>query len=147
MSRSYPPVSELLPHRPPMLLIDELLEADEEHAIASVRIHEGSSFLVDGGVPAVVMIEYMAQCIGALVGYDDLQHGREVKIGFLMACRQATFSVDRLVPGDELRVNARLKWGGDGMGQFDCHVERAGQTIAKATLSVFRGKLDEKELP
>jgi predicted hotdog family 3-hydroxylacyl-ACP dehydratase len=129
-----------------MLLIDELLEADEEHAIARISLHDRSSFLVDGGVPAVVMIEYMAQCIGALVGFDDLQHGRDVKIGFLMACRQATFFVDQVHPGDELLVHARLKWGGDGMGLFDCSVERAGQTIARATLSVFRGKLDDQEV-
>ena len=29
-------IMEILPHRPPMLLVDEILEMDEEHAVGTL---------------------------------------------------------------------------------------------------------------
>ena len=146
MTARLPDLVQLLPHRPPMLLLDELVEANATSAVAHVAITEKSLFLVDGGVPAIVMIEYMAQTIAAYVGMRDVVEGRPVQVGFLVACRQASFDVDQVVPGDELRVEARLQWSSDKVGQFECNVQRQGAQIAQATVSVYRGPLDGAEV-
>ena len=62
-------IAQLIPHRPPMLLLDRIIEADFEHVIVETVIREGSTFYQSGcGVPALVGIEYMAQAAATLGG-------------------------------------------------------------------------------
>ena len=71
-------LEELLPHRPPMLLIDAVEEFDPEakSLTARVTVAPGQIFFVAGpdgagGVPNWVAIEYMAQTCAALAGCWD----------------------------------------------------------------------------
>ena len=58
---SFPPVSELLPHDAPMILVDELVEFDGTTAVVLARVRQGQPWVQDGRVPATFCIEYMAQ--------------------------------------------------------------------------------------
>jgi predicted hotdog family 3-hydroxylacyl-ACP dehydratase len=143
MSGPFPPVVELVPHDPPMLLIDELLEADSEHAVSRVSITVRSTFVENGKVPALVTIEYMAQTIAAFAGAQNKAKGEPIQLGFLMGCRTMKLAVDALAVGDELRVEVKQVWASDKLGQFECAVTRGGEPIAQATLSVYQGRLEE----
>jgi len=44
-----------LPHRPPMLLVNRILEVSQSHAIAEVWLDEQAPFMTDQGVSAVVI--------------------------------------------------------------------------------------------
>ena len=65
-------IMEILPHRPPMLLVDEILEMDEEHAVGTLHL-TGDEFFFQGHfpgnpiMPAVFRLEALAQ-VG---GVDD----------------------------------------------------------------------------
>jgi predicted hotdog family 3-hydroxylacyl-ACP dehydratase len=85
---SFPPIQDLLPHRPPMLLLDAVVGFDEESAQCSVTIHESSTFFDDGGVPAWVALEYCAQCVAAFAGLKAHHSGGEPRIGLLVAARE-----------------------------------------------------------
>jgi predicted hotdog family 3-hydroxylacyl-ACP dehydratase len=143
VSAPFPPVVELVPHDPPMLLIDELLEADADHAVSRVSLTERSTFVVDGKVPALVTVEYMAQTIAAFAGTQQRAKGEAIQLGFLMGCRSMTLAVESLSVGDELRVEVKQVWASDKLGQFECAVTRDGLPIAQATLSVYQGRLEE----
>jgi predicted hotdog family 3-hydroxylacyl-ACP dehydratase len=136
-------IADVVPHRPPSLLLDELVEADDKHAVSLVRITERSPFFEGQGVPAVVTLEYMAQTVAAYSGALRRGLGQQVQLGFLLACRRLTLTTDLLRPGDELRVEARHVWSAPPLGQFDCQVTRGDQTIANATLSVYEGALED----
>ena len=43
-------IMEILPHRPPMLLVDEILEMDEEHAVGTLHL-TGDEFFFQGHFP------------------------------------------------------------------------------------------------
>jgi predicted hotdog family 3-hydroxylacyl-ACP dehydratase len=144
MSAALPPITDVVPHRAPSLLIDELVEADAHHALARLRITERSLFFDNegGGVPALVAIEYMAQTVAAYAGSQRRAQNEPTRLGFLLSCRKLTLEVDAFRPGDELVVEAKHIWSSPPLGQFECSVRRGDQTIANATLSVYEGSLE-----
>ena len=67
---------ELLPHAPPMVLLDRVLEWDDESILAELTIGPSTPFLdVGRGVPAHVGLEWMAQTCGLFAGLDQPPHG------------------------------------------------------------------------
>ena len=62
-------IMEILPHRPPMLLVDEIVEMDEEHVIGLLHL-TGDEFFFQGHfpgnpiMPAVFRLEALAQAGG-----------------------------------------------------------------------------------
>jgi len=134
---SYAPIHELLPHRAPMLLLDEVVAFDEESVECVVTIRESSTFFADGGVPAWVALEYCAQCIAAYAGLKARRSGGEPRMGLLVAARELSLNVDVFRAGETLHVQARREFGEERVGRFDCSVTRDGCTVATASLSVY----------
>jgi predicted hotdog family 3-hydroxylacyl-ACP dehydratase len=134
---TFPPVAELLPHAPPMILIDEVVEAAEGLIAARVTLRPTSLFVEGDRVPAIVAIEYMAQTVGAYAGLRARAAGNAPKIGFLLGSRELTLDVDAFAVGDELRIEARHVWGDERIGSFQCEVLRAGRTLASALVNVY----------
>ncbi len=142
MNKPYPPVSELLPHKAPMILIDEILELTETAVRSRVLLTDQSPFVEDGAVPSLVSIEYMAQSIAAFAGATRREKGEAVIRGYLIACREMTMAVESLAVGDELEVVATQVWHDEKLGNFDCSVTRRGETVSRAWLSVYQGDLE-----
>lgn len=141
MTAPTPPIADLVPHRPPMLLLDRVLAHDADSVTCEVRIAAGSPFAEDGRIPAVVGIEYMAQCVAAFAGLSARAQGQPPRIGFLLGCRELTLAIDTFAVGDTLTVEARRSWGDSDLGHFVCRVSRDGQTVASGTLNVYQGPL------
>lgn len=133
-----PDLSRLVPHRAPMLLIDELVSVDGDSAVSRVTIRPDSPFAVNGRVPGWVSLEYAAQCVAAFAGTRDHAAGSKPRPGFLVAARDFTLSTDNFDVGDCLLVHARLTWGEAVVGRFECHIEREGEVVARASLSVYQ---------
>ena len=70
MEIPYESPKELLPHRDPFLFVDELVEVDKHHTVAT-RTFDEEHFFFDGHfpdypvVPGVILVETMAQTGGA----------------------------------------------------------------------------------
>jgi predicted hotdog family 3-hydroxylacyl-ACP dehydratase len=141
MKKRYPPVAELVPHRPPMILIDEILDIGEKSLSARVALTELSPFVEEGKLPALVTLEYMAQSIAAFAGAARRAAGKPVQLGFLIACREMELEVDSLFIGDVLEVTVNQVWTDEQLGSFDCLVTRRGEKISRASLSVYQGDL------
>lgn len=65
-------IKRLLPHRPPFLFVDKILEMDDKHIVGLKNITMNESFFVghfpdEPVMPGVLQIEAMAQCGGVLV--------------------------------------------------------------------------------
>jgi len=144
---SYPAIAELLPHRPPMLWIDEVVaqQGDEVHCRLTLRREH--VFVEDGVVQAITSIEWMAQTVGALVGLFDRKRSQAPRPGYLIAIPEAQFMVASFAVGDRLELWARRVWGDETLASFESHVLRAGELTAKAQLSVYRRALREEQLP
>jgi predicted hotdog family 3-hydroxylacyl-ACP dehydratase len=138
---SYMPIEQLLPHEPPMLWLDRVLFREGDQIRCSLEIRPEHVFVDDGVVEPVVSIEWMAQTVGALVGIFDRGNDLDIRPGYLIAVPEATFDVEAFSVGDQLVIEAKRVWGDDEIASFECAVARAGQTVAKAQLSVYRRAL------
>ena len=136
----------LIPHRPPMLLINQLLDLNASSAQARVLIDSDAPFFVDGlGVPAWIGLEYMGQTSALIAGYQEREGLCEKHLGFLMGARKYTSSVAYFSPQQALNVvceEAALV--GESLAIFRCTIllEKSNQVLATANLSVFRRPLD-----
>jgi predicted hotdog family 3-hydroxylacyl-ACP dehydratase len=119
-------VAELLPHRPPMILLDEILGYDEGSLSAAVRVGPASLFVESGAVPAHIGLEYMAQACGAFAGVVARERGAPVRIGFVLGTRQYRAHVPSFRCGDRLVVTVSVLY------------QDAGRLAAEAQLSVYQ---------
>ena len=141
----YPPIEAILPHRAPMILLDQVEEDSPDSIACSVTLHAESPFAEGASVPAVVATEYMAQCVAAFAGLNSFRRGDSIRIGYLIGARTIEFSVDRLPFDRRLLVRAKRTWGDDALGRFDCCVELDGERVVSAVLTVIQGDLETLE--
>lgn len=130
----------LLPHRAPILLLDDVVDYDDHFATALVHISASSPFFDNrlGGVASWVGMEYMAQTIGIWAGHQQLSQGKQVQAGFLLGCRRYECSSAVFPVGCTLRIDARPVYRDDsGLGAFDCLIE-SGTLRATAQIKAFR---------
>ena len=102
-------IMEILPHRPPMLLVDEIIEMDEEHAVGTLHL-TGDEFFFQGHfpgnpiMPAVFRLEALAQVGGvALLSIPDFRGKSAVYTGIDKAKFRAMAK-----PGDTLRLEVKF---------------------------------------
>ncbi len=105
-----PPITELIPHRYPFLLVDRIERADAEEIVGYKRFTADEPFFAGHFpgypvVPGVLLVECMAQTGGAGVaamgGLDEA--GGEPGVTFLASVDKARFR-RQVRPGDEVRV-------------------------------------------
>ena len=145
-ARFDPEILALIPHRQPMLLINQMIHLDKSHAVALVVIDEDAPFYEPGkGVPTWIGIEYMGQTAALIAGYR-LKHGLlPPHVAFLLGTRNFSTMSEYFAPGTVLRVTAKENAVvADGFAKFDGVIENNGaqqssvEPLAKASLSVFR---------
>ena len=141
-------ILEYLPHRPPMLLVNNIIEVSNTHAIARVLVDQEAPFFTKQGVPASIGIEYMGQTAALIAGYQLEQGTTEPHLGFLLGTRAYSTELAYFPADSTLRVECREKaLVGDSLATFDCIIafEEEVESIAKASLSVFRKPTNENE--
>ena len=90
-------IISLLPHREPMLLIDELYDIKNLHSAKAVVNVKKDSFFVQGHfpgqpvMPGVLIVESFGQAAAALTAYGLDKSTYENKLVFLMGVEKARF--------------------------------------------------------
>ncbi len=140
-------VMQLLPHRYPMLLIDQIKDmdgCDSAVGIKNVTINEPffpGHFPGHPVMPGVMIVEAMAQTAGALV-IHSMGGDASNKVVYFMSIEKAKFR--KIVePGDRLELhvtklqNRRAVWKFRGIGKVD------GQVVAEADFVAMIRNTDE----
>ena len=90
-------IVELLPHREPMLLIDELIDIKNLHSATAIMNVKKDAFYVDGHfpgnpvMPGVLIVEAFGQAAAALTAHGVDKKEYENKLVFLMSIEKARF--------------------------------------------------------
>ena len=90
-------IIELLPHREPMLLIDELIDIKHLHSATAIMNVKKDSFYVDGHfpgnpvLPGVLIVEAFGQAAAALTAHGIDKKEYDNKLVFLMSVEKARF--------------------------------------------------------
>jgi 3-hydroxyacyl-[acyl-carrier-protein] dehydratase len=134
-------IQKILPHRPPFLMVDSILEIERLKRIVGVKsvcINEGyfqGHFPGKPIMPGVLIIEGMAQTGGLLLLLDIPE--RDKKLLYFAAVDEARFRRP-VVPGDQLRMEVNvLKFRGTFcklQGIATVNGELAAEAILKCML-------------
>ena len=133
-------IIELLPHREPMLLIDELYDIENLKSATAVVNVKKDSFFVQGHfpdnpvMPGVLIVESFGQAAAALTAYGLDKSTYEDKLVFLMGVEKARFR-NPVIPDCklELKIEAIRSHGRVWKYKGDAFVE--GKKMADAIWS------------
>lgn len=132
-------VEDLVPHRPPMVLIDDIESVDlgSSSLVASFTAKEqwrGNWFA----------LEYMAQTAAALAGAFDKasDDGAKGRPGLLLGTRRLDLGIAEFVPGVRYLVKAVREYADGDSAAFACEIWEAGKDAqtarCTATLTAYR---------
>ena len=136
-------ITELLPHRPPMLLVKGILDVqlEKEFILASAECSE-KDLLYDaelGGVSPAAAIEIQAQAIGLFCGYSDKVTGNKpASIGKLLSVKQYKVYTTALPINVPLQVEAKSVLNAPPVGVFACCIRAGEQLLSEAEITVYR---------
>lgn len=134
-----PTILELVPHDPPMCLLDRLIDVGEDFLEAEVDVRADSLFATAEGVGVWVGVEYMAQAVAGWAGNASRLRGEAVKVGFLLGTRRYTAHWPRFPLGSTLRVRVQRELMNDeGLGAFTCSIHVGDECAAEATITVYQ---------
>lgn len=145
---NFPPVTELLPHAPPMIVVDDLSNAGDEwvESTTCVRPEHPLFDTYEDGLPGWALIELMAQTIALHAGFLGRQNAQEPRIGYLLGTRR--FELQRTVcqAGERIRIHAKREFHDpEGVSAYQCTAFENDDIIATAKLNVYRQPQDNGE--
>ena len=122
------PVRELLPQRPPFLMVDHLLSYEASVSRSSFLIRPDNLF-VEGTFPTAGIVEHIAQTCAARIGYYNkyILH-RPVVIGYIAAIRH-------------LDVHRQPEVGEELLTQIEELGSAFGMTLVRAEVRTSQGEL------
>ena len=135
-------IKELLPHREPMLLLDELINIKKLHSATAIVNVTKKSFFVQGHfpgqpvMPGVLIVEAFGQAAAALTANGLDKKTYENKLVFLMNIEKARFR-KLVTPGDQLIVEVKKKQARKSVWKFECNAKVDNEIVADATITAM----------
>jgi 3-hydroxyacyl-[acyl-carrier-protein] dehydratase len=134
-------IMQLLPHRPPFLLIDRIIDMDADRSATGIKnVTMNEPFFVGHFpgrpvMPGVLIIEAMAQTAGALV----VSHkGADIEgsLVYFMTIDRARFRKP-VVPGDTLHLAVRRTQQRSRVWRYEGKARVEGALVAEAEISAM----------
>ena len=141
MAGTFPDIEKLLPHSPPMVLIDRLEHWAKGEATASMRVRANTRFVESGRLPSYCLLEHMAQTVAACLGYEAYREGEGVRPGMVVGCRTFDVEIDEIEVGTTLHIEVTRASATEGTSRFDCRAMRDEEVVASATMTLVHGEL------
>ncbi|MEB8432443.1 hypothetical protein OO007_09430 [Cocleimonas sp. KMM 6892] len=146
-TRFDPEILTLIPHRPPMLLINRILEVGEKQSSAEVFIDKKTPFYEKGlGVPATIGLEFMGQTAALIAGNQVIKNPADAKLGFLLGTRKYQSTLSYFKENSVLVVEcSESAMVGETLASFSCTIryKDEAEIIASANLSVLRQPINK----
>ncbi|PTN38113.1 3-hydroxyacyl-ACP dehydratase [Desulfonatronum sp. SC1] len=136
--------ADLMPHKPPMRLIDTVLSVEPDGSgTAETVVRTDNIFLDrDGALLPEAVVELMAQAFAAVSGSIDLQAGRPGRTGYLVGVKKVSFPTPEanqpsVSVGDRLTVGVRPTGEFAGFVIIDAEVRRHDDLLAQGELKIW----------
>lgn len=128
-----------MPHKPPMLILDDVEQVGAMHIVCKARIGADHILLHEGRVSSFFAVELFAQSAAALMVHRALAGGQAPTTGMLLGTRKITLRRGAFALGDEVTVRAEEIWGAGALAQFSGRAEIAGALVAEGSINVMTG--------
>ena len=131
------PAHLVIPHRPPMLLVDRLLSCGDKAGEAEAEVRPDWPLVdEDGELDSVALVELLAQSYALVRGYEALLAGSAMREGFLVGMRKME-TPGRAAAGDRLRVTVRTEADLEGFAVASGEVRRGDEILAQGSIKVY----------
>lgn len=138
-------LDDLLPHRVPMVLIDDVESFDPVARSLTARVSITPDHVLYStalrGVPNWAAIEFMAQAAAALAGCIDKERdpSQPARPGLLLGTRRLDLRTDCFAAGRTYMVKVVSTFVDDETAAFACTIEDdSGSVVAEAALNAYR---------
>jgi|SRR5690554_3319052 len=130
-------IRQFLPHREPMLMVDDVLELDNEHITTNFKISSDNIFVENGIFREVGIIENAAQTCSGIVGWPHFEENKSKEdysiIGYIS--RVKSVDIFTLPPVDAVLITkgkllSMHEIGGIYNCDMSCNTELDGKIIA-----------------
>ncbi|MDP9648376.1 hotdog family protein [Paraburkholderia caledonica] len=134
------PIEAIIPHRGTMMLIDAVTAFDEQTLSARATVHADAWYAdAQGGMPAWIGIELMAQSIAAHVALLAMRGGGRARPGVLLGSRSYKALQPSFAGGAQLLIHAtELLRSDEGHGAYECTIHHDDVCCAEAVIKVFQ---------
>ncbi len=129
----------IIPHRPPMRLVDRLMKCDPvagRGVVEAVVGEDGFILTEKGRVDPPAFFEMIAQAYAAVKGYENLINGRPVRGGYLVGIKKGR-TAGSASAGDRLVVTVGTEKSFGDFSVAQGAVARSGRDIAWAEIKVW----------
>jgi len=131
------PVNGLIPQKPPMRVVDNILTIGERTAEVSVTIVEDMPFIgPDGVVDETVYLEMMAQAIAAFNGFINAGRTSCSHEGLLLGAKKLTISGQSKV-GDRLNISVFKQARYGDFGIIKGIITREDEVVADGEIKIW----------
>ena len=135
-------LEDLLPHRPPMLLVEEVLAVDSTHALTGSTVLASWPLREGAGVHPLILVEIAAQTAGVCNGWDRIKtQGLDSdQMGWLVAIKKADFFIDLLPLDGRIIARAENTYNFENLREIACEMRMNDALIGRATLQLFQAR-------
>ena len=106
-------VTDLIPQRPPMVMIDRLVNSEEKRAGGMLLIAASNTFCHTGLLQEAGLVEFIAQTAAAWTGYKQLSAGQEIRLGFIGSVKNL---VIHALPAVDTEIESELVLDSEVLG-------------------------------
>lgn len=135
---------ELLPHRYPFLLVDQVLELEPGKTIKAIKNVTCNEPFFNGHfpgfpvMPGVLIIEALAQTSGVLILKSNEAYDPKKDLFYLAGVDNARFKRP-VVPGDQLILEAEVMRNKLDLWKFKCTATVRGDIVCSAEIMNIKG--------
>lgn len=128
-------IQELIPQRPPFVMVDRLLHFDRIVTTSEFAVREDNIFLEGDELQPEGLVENIAQTCAARIGYVNLMNKESVRLGFIGAVRNLSIIRTPKI-GEIIETSITVKEEIFQMTLVDAEIRLNGSVIVNAEMKI-----------
>lgn len=129
-------ILSLIPQRPPFVMVDQLIYADDKSSRSSFVIQQDNIFVSKGRFREAGLIENIAQTAAARAGYEAQLKNEAVKVGYIGAIKNLQiFSLPNVQ--DEIETEVAIENQVFDVTIIVGKVKSNGKLLAQCEMKIF----------
>lgn len=138
------PLKELIPQRPPFVMIDRLVSSDAVFSVTELEVRPDNLFVDNGCMTAAGLVENIAQTCAARIGYINLNSGETVKIGVIGSISNLDIARTPKV-GEHLVTTIKLLEEVFQVTLVEAMVKSDDEVLAQCNMKIALTDIDSKD--
>lgn len=136
-------LNELIPQRPPFVMIDRLVSSDEVFSVTELLVRKDNIFIENERLTASGLIENIAQTCAARIGYINLSKSETVKIGVIGSISNLSIARTPKI-GEKLTTTIKLIEEVFQMTLVEAVIMSGDEELVRANMKIALTDIDSK---